>query len=115
MMLHSVLNIMLLTRLSITPGTPVDESADEDVSLLCAPQPPDEALLEVGRCDHNVMHLHWSLLGNNYCTIDLSRDHHWQYQDCTATVLDVDDDDDDSSTGDNDDDDDDDDDKCNAG
>ena len=39
--------IIILVRLSITPGTPVDESADEDVSLLCAPQPPDEALLEV--------------------------------------------------------------------
>ena len=26
-----------------------------------------------------------SLLGNNYCTIDLSRDHHWQYQ--TQTTL----------------------------
>ena len=36
-----------ITRLSITPTTPVDESADEDVSLLCAPQPPDELLLEV--------------------------------------------------------------------
>ena len=26
-----------------------------------------------------------SLLGNNYCTIDLSRDNHWQYQ--TQTTL----------------------------
>ena len=42
-----------ITRLSITPTTPVDESADEDVSLLCAPQPPDELLLEVLSCRTN--------------------------------------------------------------
>ena len=62
---------MLLTRLSITPGTPVDESADEDVSLLCAPQPPDEALLEVGRCDHNVMHLHWETITAQLTSVEI--------------------------------------------
>ena len=46
MMMVMMITIIMI-RLSITPGTPVDESADEDVSLLCAPQPPDETLLEV--------------------------------------------------------------------